>query len=100
MNNLKNTLTIIMDTEAEQNIMIGKPEGTQPRTQEELAEMVILDMATLCEALVTTIRAAHTMGIKDEADSMRDCIKHLQEGFVDPDFSAIVAPEVQPAEGS
>lgn len=85
--NMKNTLTIIMDTEDQENtIMIGKPEYLQPSTPEEMAEMVVLDIATLCEALVVTIRTVHGMGIRDESESLRLAINHIQEAFVDPEL--------------
>jgi hypothetical protein len=83
---MKNTLTIIMDTEAEDTILIGKPQNMQPNTPEEMADMVLLDMGTLCEALVVTIRTGHVMEIKDESDSIRDCIHHIQQAFVDSEL--------------
>jgi hypothetical protein len=82
---MKNTLTIIMDTEREEQILIGKPQGTRPpETNQELADMVILDLSTLCEALVVAIRTAHEIGINDEGTLMKSCINHIHEAFVDP----------------
>jgi hypothetical protein len=83
MEHIRNTLTVILDTSQEEKIQIGKPQASEPKTPEEMAQMVIMDMATLAEALVVTIRAAHQMRIKDESDSMRDIIAHLESGFVD-----------------
>ena len=83
--NMKNTLTIIMDTEKEEQILIGKPQGTPPPTNnQELAEMVMLDLSTLCEALVVAIRTAHSIGVNDEAVLMESCVNHIYEAFVDP----------------
>ena len=81
---IKNSLTIILDTSKKDCIQVGKFEGNPPQSQEELEAMILLDMGTICEALVAIIRSAHTSGIKNEADSMRDCIQHLNEAFVDP----------------
>jgi hypothetical protein len=84
---MKNTLTIIMDTEQKEQILIGKPQGTrQPQTHQELAEMVMLDLSTLCEALVVAIRTAHEIGINDEGVLMKSCINHIHEAFVDADM--------------
>ena len=85
---MKNKLIILLDTE--NGVQIGK--DFQPGSQEELNEGVILDIATLCEALVVTIRAAHQMGVKPESDSIRDSIKHIQDSFVDSGLT-IVTPQ-------
>jgi hypothetical protein len=84
---MKNTLTIIMDTEKEEQILIGKPQGTKPpQTNQELAEMVMLDLSTLCEALVITIRTAHAIGINDESTLLEGCVNHIHEAFTDADL--------------
>lgn len=80
---IKNTLVVMMDTSQKESIKIGKMNSTPPSTEEEMKEMVLLDIATLCEALVVTIRTAHQMGIKNEAQSMKDAIHHLNTAFVD-----------------
>ena len=92
---MRNELTIILDSDAEHSIQIGKPESAAPTSQEELNDMVILDMATLCEALTVLIRQAHAMDIKSESDSLRDCIKHLENGFVDSEMeTGYLGPKV------
>ena len=47
---------------------------------------IISDMATLCEALCTLIHAAEDEGIKKSPASLRDCIKHLEDGFADASY--------------
>lgn len=84
---MKNTLTIIMDTEKEEQILIGKPNTVQPPSNDqELAEMVLLDLSTLCEAIVVAIRTAHSIGIQSEANLMESCINHIHDAFTDPDL--------------
>jgi hypothetical protein len=46
----------------------------------------VLDMGILCEALCTLIRICHKAGVKDEVEALRDCIKHLQTGFIDETY--------------
>lgn len=49
----------------------------------------VREMAILCEGLVLIIKHAHKDGVKDESDSMRDCIKHLKAGFVDGGYKVV-----------
>jgi hypothetical protein len=80
---IKNQLVVMLDTSQEETIRIGKTDATPPQTDEELRDIVLLDIATLAEALVVCIRGAHQMGVKNEADSIRDVIQHITDGFVD-----------------
>jgi hypothetical protein len=83
---IKNTLVVMMDTSQKESIQIGKMDQQPPSSEEEMKTMMLLDIATLCEALVVMIRTAHQSGAKDEAESMRDVIEHLNSAFVDPDM--------------
>ena len=88
---LRNQLVVIMDTSHPQghNIQIGKTEPTVPTNQEELKNIVILDIATLCEALVVTIKNAHEMGIKDQEASLKDCLAHIKAGVADKSLQSL-----------
>ncbi len=86
MANIKNEVIIKLDTSSESSIQIGKTTGSPPTSQEELNRIVLLDIATLAEALVVTIRAAHQMGVQDEAVSMQRVMDHMHEAFVDPEM--------------
>lgn len=86
MEDIKNSLTIILDTSQEESVRIGKMNVPVPETDEELKKVVLLDIATLAEALVVTIRAAHEMGVQDESVSMRKTIDHLNSAFADPNL--------------
>lgn len=83
---VKNTLVVIMDTSKQESIQIGKMDHQPPSTEEEMKVMMLLDIATLCEALVVMIRTAHQSGAKPEAESMRDVIEHLNSAFVDSEM--------------
>lgn len=84
---MKNILQIDLDSDRKEAIIIAKPEPFQkPRNAEEEAAMVIDDMATCCEAICTLIHVADQGGIKKSADSLRDCIKHLEHGFGDASY--------------
>ena len=78
---MKNILTVDIDTDREGSpILIGKPEI------DDNANTVIMDMACLCEALCTLIHVADKEGIRSGSDSLRNCIRHLEDGFVDPSY--------------
>lgn len=85
---MKNQLLIDMDTErTDSPVVIGKQDGTQPTNPQEWAEMINLDMTTLCEGLVTLIHAADQNGGRKSAESLRVCIQYLEQGFGDAGYS-------------
>lgn len=81
---MKNIIYVDIDSDRKEPgpIIIGKDNIQRP----ERADMVIVDMACLCEALCTLIHLAEDQGIKPSAASLRDCIKHLQDGFADASY--------------
>lgn len=83
---MKNTLIVDINSDRKEPgpVIIGK---FNDLNEEENAAMVILDMASLCEAVCTMIHLAEDQGIKPSADSLRDCIKHLTAGFADASYS-------------
>jgi len=75
---MKRSLMIQLDTEDETgHIKIG------PISETPVEPDPILDMGILCEALCVLIRICHKAGVKSESDALRDCIKHLKDGFMD-----------------
>lgn len=83
----KNILIVDIDSSRKESVKIGKPEeAKEPESPEEFAEIVINDMASLCEAICTLIHLAESQGIKSSANSLRDCIKHLEAGFSDASY--------------
>lgn len=86
---MKNALIIDIDSDRSEPgpIIIGKPDGfARPTSKKEHADMVIDDMAALCEAICTLIHLAEDQGIKPSANSLRDCIAHLKAGFGDASY--------------
>jgi len=63
---------------------------------EEERDNIILDIAFLCEELVHMILHAEQFGYKGSAASLRDCINHLQSGFIDPDIDSKASHKVLP----
>ena len=87
MADIKNQVIVLLDTANKESIIqIGKTAASPPSSQEELNRIVLLDIATLAEALVVTIRAAHQMGVQDESVSMQKVMDHMHEAFVDPNL--------------
>jgi hypothetical protein len=78
-NNMKNQLVINLDTEnTEYPIQIGKFENAP---QGDMKEIMLLDIATICEALVTLIKHADENGIKTKSEALKDCIIHIEDGI-------------------
>jgi len=89
---MKNILIVDIDSDRKDAVRIGKPpEFKIPDNTEEQAKAVINDMATLCEGICTLIHLAEQNGIKQGADSLRDCIKHLESGFADASYESYIS---------
>ena len=80
---MTNQVIIMLDTDKMENIQIGKSNPVAPRTLEELRDVMLLDVGTICEALVVLIRECANQGIKSESESLNACIKHLEDGVFD-----------------
>ncbi len=80
---MQNQVIIMLDTDKVENIQIGKSNSTAPSSMEELAKVMLLDVGTICEALVVLIRECAKLGIKSESDSLNACIKHIEDGVFD-----------------
>lgn len=89
---MKNILLVDLDSDREQTIQIKKPGIVPPQTREEFSRTVLMDMATLCEAVCTLMHLADREGIKPSAESLRACIEHLTRGFADADYRTITQP--------
>ena len=75
----------IMIQDPDGRVMIGLPPGQKSDPVKE--------MAWLCEGIVLLIKSAHKDGVKNESDSMRDCIRHLNKGFVDETYRVEGTPK-------
>lgn len=84
---MKNIVEVDIDSSREVTVQIKKPEVFDSnKSNEEMSEIIVLDMATLCEGICTLIHVADQQGLKPSAASLRDCIKHLQDGFADANY--------------
>lgn len=66
---MKNTIYIDIDSEREQPILIGKGQDSPiPQTKEEAAQMVLVDINCMTEALLSLVHLAdqNEFGKKDE----------------------------------
>ena len=77
---MKNTIYIDIDTERDEPILIGKPEGVKPpETQEEAHNMIVNDIASVCEALCRLIDMAEQNGYTEKGKLVEASIKVLSE---------------------
>ena len=80
---MKNKLTIIVDSDKEESIQIGKDTTEAPKTDDGKRQMILTDIACCCEAICTMILIAHNLGLKDKDQELHTCIEHLRTGVND-----------------
>lgn len=81
---MKNSIYLDVDTEREQQIIIGKgPDTTPPETPEAAALMITNDIACLCEALCNLIHVADQSGYSKKEDLVRVSIDQLNTLLVE-----------------
>jgi hypothetical protein len=80
---MKNEVIVLLDTDLEQKVQIGKSTPPSATTPDEISEMMLLDMATLCEALIVLIKEVDRAGVKPKNESLASCIGHLNLAFND-----------------
>lgn len=87
----KNQVIVDLDTERENPILIGKSENYEmPYEIEDYKTAILLDISTLCEGICTLMHLAESLGIQKSPVTLRECIKHLEHGFADPDYVSAV----------
>ena len=60
---MKNIVIFDKDTERDELVIITKPEGTEPPTNEgEAKAMIVEDISTATEGLMTLVQMAHDSG--------------------------------------
>jgi hypothetical protein len=84
MKDLKNQVTVILDTTQENSIQIGKPQIAPPSSMLEVYNTMLLDTATLCEAIIVLINEQSNMGLKSKESALQACIHHITQGVNDP----------------
>jgi len=81
---MKNTIYIDVDTEREQQILIGKgPENEPPANKEEAAKMIVNDIACVCEALCTLIHVAEQNDYAKKDELITESIKQLTKMLIE-----------------
>jgi hypothetical protein len=96
LENFKNQLIVDIDSDRKTKVIIGKPEGfVEPETIDAYADMMIKDVASLCEGLCTLIHVLDQSNVQPSYVTLENCIKHLEAGFADADATnvMIVKPE-------
>ena len=80
---MKNTVTFDKDTEREEVVIISKPEGVAPPTNEEEARtMIIEDIATATEGLMTLVQMANDSGYVDGDKSANLIVGYFTNTFL------------------
>jgi len=83
---MKRRLMIEVDTESDRDKIAVGPIPFHPGDKIEADPLI--DMGVIAEALCLMIKICHNNGIKDESESIRDCISHLKQGFIDETYKA------------
>ena len=80
---MKNVVVFDKDTERDEKIIITKPDGTeQPSNEAEAKAMIIEDISTATEGLMTLVRIANDSGYMDADKSAELIVKYFTEGFL------------------
>ncbi len=78
---MKNQVVIILDTEAEFPIQIGKMQNTPPLTPSDLDKAITLDFSTISEAIFVLIKEMEKMKIQSHEASIKHLIEGLEKEF-------------------
>lgn len=83
---MKNIVVFDKDTERDEVLIVTKPDGTeQPTNEAEAKAMIIEDISTATEGLMTLVRIAHDSGYMDGDKSAQLIIKYFTDGFLGED---------------
>ena len=80
---MKNVVIFDKDTERDEKLIITKPEGTeQPTSEEEAKAMIISDISTATEGLMTLVKIANDSGYMDEDKSAQMIVDYFKNAFL------------------
>lgn len=80
---MKNVVIFDKDTERDEKLIITKPEGTeQPTSEEEAKAMIIEDISTATEGLMTLVKIANDSGYMDEDKSAQMIVDYFKNAFL------------------
>ncbi len=75
---MKNTIYIEIDSEKAEPILFGKgPDAVMPKNQQEAADMVLVDINCVTEALLSLIHLADQSGYGDQNVLLTETIAKL-----------------------
>jgi len=80
---MKNVVIFDKDSERDEKLIITKPEGTeQPTSEEEAKAMIIEDISTATEGLMTLVKIANDSGYMDEDKSAQMIVDYFKNAFL------------------
>ena len=80
---MKNIVVFDKDTERDETLIITKPDGTtQPTSEEEAKAMIIEDISTATEGLMTLVKIANDSGYMDEDKSALMIVDYFTNAFL------------------
>ncbi len=80
---MKNVVVFDKDTERDEVLIITKPDGTeQPTNESEAKEMIIADISTATEGLMTLVKIANDSGYMDEEKSAAMIVDYFTNSFL------------------
>ena len=84
---MNNAIIVDINSERDDMVIVSHLERTGDDIKSVGGEYdIVLDMATLCEGICTLMHIAEKEGIKSSIDSLKDCINHLEQGFIDASY--------------
>jgi hypothetical protein len=91
---MKNQIIIDIDTEREKPLLIGKGADYQPpATKEEAQEMIINDIACVCDTMISLIHIADQNSYGNKKDLVNKAIKVLNQYLTLPTTPQPVPPD-------
>jgi hypothetical protein len=75
---MKNTIFIDIDTDRDRPVLIGKGQDSEvPKNEEEAKEMIVFDIASICEGLCELIHVASQNGYGSKEGFVNASIEQL-----------------------
>ena len=80
---MKNIVIFDKDTERDELVIITKPEGTEPPTNEgEAKAMIVEDISTATEGLMTLVQMAHDSGYMNGEAAAKLIVDYFTNEFL------------------
>lgn len=84
---MKNIVIFDKDTERDELVIITKPEGTEPPTNEgEAKEMIVEDISTATEGLMTLVQMAHDSGYMSGEAAAKLIVDYFTNEFLNKEI--------------